>query len=375
MVSEYIIPEHKLDTVEMELNMGPQHPSTHGVFRMFLVVDGERIVGVEPHIGYLHRGTEKLFEYYNYRQAIPLLDRLDYIAAFNNELPFVIAVEKLMGIQVPERAEYIRVIMCELNRIASHLVFYSTFGGDAGAMTPFLYGFRERERILMLFEAVSGRRMNNTYFKVGGLQWDVPADFQERMRELLGYLKPGIEECDYFLSKNEVLLARAKGIGVISAEDAINFGLSGPTLRASGVNLDMRRAEPYSIYDRFEFEVPLGSNGDSYDRYRLRVEEMRQSLHIIEQAMKDLPAGPVVGELPRFIRPKPGEVYVQTENPRGIMGIYLISQGGDKPYRLKLRTPSFCNLMALEHLLRGCYIADCVVILGSIDIVMGDVDR
>lgn len=374
-MSEYMIPEPKLDTVEMELNMGPQHPSTHGVFRMVLIVDGERVTGVEPFIGYLHRGTEKLCEYYNYRQVIPLIDRLDYIAAFNNELPYVMAVEKLMGIQVPERAEYIRVILCELNRIASHLVFYSTFGGDAGAMTPFLYGFRERERILMLFEAISGRRMNNTFFKVGGVQWDLPPDFKERMTELLRYLKPGIEECDYFLSKNEVLMARARDIGVISGEDAIDFGLSGPNLRASGVNLDIRRAEPYSIYDRFDFDVPIGTRGDCYDRYLLRVEEMRQSLRIVEQAMNDLPDGPVVGELPRFIRPKAGEAYVQTENPRGALGIYLISQGGDRPYRLKLRTPSFCNLTALELMLKGCYVADCVVILGSLDIVMGDVDR
>lgn len=366
----------ELETVQMSLNMGPQHPSTHGVFRMLLTVDGERIVDVEPYIGYLHRGVEKLSENLTYRQVITLLDRTDYLASFNNELPYVMALEKLMGIEVPERAEYIRVILCELNRIASHLVLYAALGADAGSFgTTYIYAFRERERIQSLFEAVSGARMMPNFFRVGGVRDDLPSDFEKRVKEIWPDLKRGIDDCHNLLSTNEIFLARAKNVGMISAEDAIDCSLSGPTLRACGVPEDVRRSEPYSVYERFDFEVPVGKNGDTYDRYILRIEEMRQSMRIIEQALEGLPDGQTMGEVPKSIRPKAGEVYVRAENPRGDLGVFLVSQGGDKPYRMKLRAPSFCNLMGLRHMLRDCYIADCVVVIGSIDIVLGEVDR
>ena len=367
--------EERLDTVDMMLNMGPQHPSTHGVFRMVLTIDGERIVDMEPHIGYLHRGSEKLCEAEDYRQIIDLFDRLDYISSFNNELPYVMAVEKLMGIEVPERVEFIRIIMCELNRVASHLMFYGAFGADCGALTPFLYGFKEREHIQAVFESVSGARMMHGYFRVGGVFRDLPEDFNDRMNELFPVLEEGIVECDDLLSNNEIFLERAVGVGAIDAETAIDYGVSGPNLRACGVAIDLRKTEPYSVYPRFEFDVCVEQNGDCYDRYRVRMEEMWQSISIIKQAMKQIPEGPVMAKMPRTIRPPVGDAYVRTENPRGDMGVYLVSDGKDKPHRIKMRTPSFSNLMALKHMLVGAYIADVVAILGSIDIVLGDVDR
>lgn len=367
--------ESRIDTVDMFINMGPQHPSTHGVFRMVLTVDGERIVGVEPYIGYLHRGIEKLCENETYRQCLTLLDRADYLSAFNNELTFVMAVEKLMSVQPAERAEWIRVIMCELNRIASHLMFYGSFGADAGAVTPFLYAFRERERLQSLFEAVSGARMMHNYFRVGGVREDIPEGFARMAEPILSDVKRGVEECDRLLTTNEIFMARTKGVGVIAPEDAIDYGLSGPALRASNVAEDLRRSEPYSAYPELDFEIPVGRNGDCYDRYLIRLEEMRQSVRIVEQCLRCIPEGPIMGQVPKFIRPKQGDAYVRTENPRGDFGVYLVSQGGDKPYRVKLRAPSFCNLMALGHLLRNCYVADCVMVLGSLDIVLGEVDR
>ena len=371
-----MVTEPRFDTVDMMLNMGPQHPSTHGVFRMVLTVDGERILGVEPHIGYLHRGTEKLCEGQNYRQIIELFDRLDYLSNFNNELGFCMAAEKLMGLEIPERAEYIRVILSELNRVTSHLMFYGAFGADVGAITPFLYGFRERERTQALFESVSGARMMHGYFRVGGLSQDVPTDFVERVKELIPFLRQGIWEMDDLLGGNEVFLTRTKGVGVLTAEAAIELGVSGPVLRACGLAEDLRRTDPYSVYDRFQFDVPIGQNGDCYDRYWVRMQEMYESLKIIEQAVDQLPDGSVVAQLPRgILRPPKGEVYVRGENPRGEFGVYLVSEGKDKPYRVKIRGPSFCNLMALDILLRDAYIADSVVIFGSIDIVLGDVDR
>ncbi len=359
----------------MTLNMGPQHPATHGVLRLLLTVDGERVTGVDTHIGYLYRAIEKLCENKTYRQIIPLFDRLDYVSYFNNELPLVMALEKLMGIEVPERAEYIRVILCELNRIASHLIFYGSFAGDVGMITPFLYGFRDWERILMLFEAVSGSRMMPNYFRVGGVKQDLPTDFEERMGVLIPQLRQGIEECDDLVTHNEILLGRTRGVGVIGAAGAIDFGLSGPNLRASGVSRDLRRSQPYSVYERFQFDIPTGKQGDSWDRYWVRMEEMRQSLRIVEQALAGLPQGPVMAQVPRALRPPQGEVYVTTENPRGELGVYLVSRGQDKPYRLKIRAPSFSNLMALGELMRGSYVADCVAIIGSLDIVLGEVDR
>jgi len=365
------------EPIEMLLNMGPQHPSTHGVFRMVLWVDGEKVVDIVPHIGYLHRGSEKLCEGEQYHQVITLFDRLDYIANFNNEHVYVRAVERLMGLEVPERAEYIRVILCELNRVASHLLFIATMGLDAGAMTPSMFCFRGRERIQGLFEAVSGARMMHNYFRVGGLKEDVPEDFIPRLRALMPQIREDLEESDKLLSFNEIFLARLKDIAPVTAEDAVDFGLTGPCLRASGVDYDVRKAAPYSLYDRFDFNVPIGLDGDCWDRYYLRVQECYESISIIEQAMEQLPAeGNVVSSLGRrLIRPPAGEVYVRAENPRGEIGIYLVSDGADRPYRLKVRPPSFCNLSAIRAMLIDTWVADSVVILGSLDIVMGEVDR
>ncbi|MED5588302.1 MAG: NADH-quinone oxidoreductase subunit D [SAR202 cluster bacterium] len=364
------------EPVEMLLNMGPQHPSTHGVFRMVLWVDGEKIVDVVPHIGYLHRGSEKLCEGEQYHQVITLFDRMDYIANFNNEQVYCRAVEKLMGLEVSERSEYIRVILCELNRIASHMLFIATMGLDAGAMTPSMFCFRGRERIQGLFESVSGARMMHNYFRIGGLKEDVPENFVAEVREVLDLVKKDTEESDKLLSFNEIFLARLKNIAVMTAEDAIDYGLTGPCLRASGVDYDLRKAVPYSVYDRFDFDVPIGLDGDCWDRYYLRVQEVYQSVRIIEQALDQLPDGEVVSSLGRrLIRPPAGEVYVRGENPRGEIGVYLVSDGADRPYRVKVRPPSFCNLSSLKHMLKDAWIADSVVILGALDIVLGEVDR
>ena len=367
--------EEHLDSMELMINMGPQHPSTHGVFRLVISVDGERIVKAEPHIGYLHRGSEKLCEGEAYSQIITLFDRLDYVSNLNMELGFCTAVEKLMGLEVPERAWYIRTILCELNRVASHMLFYGVYGLDAGAMTPILYGFRERERIQALFEAVTGARMMHNFIRIGGVKGDLPEDFEKRMPGLITELKKGVDECDALLSNNEMFLARTKGIGSISAEDAIDFGVSGPALRAAGVIEDVRVSEPYGIYDRFDFGIPVGATGDCWDRYYVRVEEMRQSISIVEQAMEQIEPGDIVAKVRRITRPPKGEVYMRTETPRGDFGVFLVSDGTDKPYRLKIRAPSFANLQALRHLLRDAYVADAVVILGSIDVIMGEVDR
>ena len=362
--------------VEMLLNMGPQHPSTHGVFRMVLWVDGEKVVDVEPQIGYLHRGSEKLCEGEQYHQIVTLFDRMDYIGNFNNELAYCMAVEKLMGLEIPERAEYIRVILCELNRVASHLLYVGTMGLDAGAMTPVMFSFRGRERVQALFEAVSGARMMHNYFRIGGLKEDVPDNFVELMTELMPILREDVEQSDRILTFNEIFLSRLKDVSPITADEAIALGLTGPMLRACGYEYDVRKAQPYSIYDRFDFEVPVGLDGDCWDRHWVRVQEMYQSLRIVEQAMAQLPDGPVASPLGRrLIRPPAGEAYIRAENPRGEIGVYLVSDGTDKPYRLKVRPPSFCNLSALRRLLVDTWLADSVVVLGSLDIVLGEVDR
>ena len=368
----------ELNTVDMLLNMGPQHPSTHGVFRLILTVDGERIVDVEPVIGYLHRGSEKLCERENYRQIITLFDRLDYLSNFNNELVFCMAAEKLMGIEAPERAQIIRVILCEMNRILSHLMFYGAYGTDVGVFaTTFMYGFRERERIQQVFESVSGARMMHSYIRVGGIAQDVPEHFVPMVEKVLDSVSYGIEEGDRLLTYNEIFLARTRGIGIISGEDAIDYGLSGPNLRASGVAQDVRLNEPYLVYDRFDWELPLGNAGDCWDRYWVRMEEMRQSIVIIKQALAMLEPGSIQTPVAKFgfVKPPVGDVYARAENPRGDFGVYLVSEGQTTPYRVKIRGPSFCNLMALRDMTIGAYIADAVAILGSIDIVLGEVDR
>lgn len=366
-----------LESLEMMVNMGPVHPSTHGVFRIVMWVDGEQVVQVEPHIGYLHRGSEKLSEGELYPQVITLFDRLDYISNFNNELAYCTAVEKLMGVEPPERAQYIRIILCELNRIASHFLFYGTFGLDVGAMTPIMYSFRYREGIQRIFESVSGARMMHNYFRIGGIKEDVPGSFKERVEDIVERLSKGVEECDRLLTLNEIFVARTRGVGEISTEEAVEYGMSGPALRATGLAYDIRVVEPYSLYDRFDFEIPVGQRGDCWDRYAIRLEEMRQSLRIIRQALQQMPDnGPIANaSVRRLPRPPRGEAYVRTENPRGEFGVYLVSDGSDKPYRVKVRSPSFANLQALRRLMQGSYVADAVVILGSLDIVLGEVDR
>ena len=368
------VSEHS-DAIDLMVNMGPQHPSTHGVFRLVIWVDGERIVKVEPHIGYLHRGSEKICESEQYNQIVTLFDRLDYVGNLNSELAFCLAVEKLTETIVPERAEYIRVILCELNRIASHMLFYGVYGLDAGATTPMLYGFRERERVQELFESVTGARMMHNYIRIGGVKEDVPEDFEKNVKKLLDDLKKGVDECDQLLSQNEMFLARTKGVGVISGEEALDYGVTGPSLRASGVIEDVRVTDPYSIYERFDFGIPVGSIGDCWDRYFVRVEEMRESIKIVEQALSQLPEGEISAKVRRIIRPPAGDVFVRTESPRGDLGVYIVSDGSDKPYRVKVRPPSFANLQALETMLKDTYIADAVLVLGSIDIIMGEVDR
>lgn len=364
------------EPIEMLLNMGPQHPSTHGVFRMVLWVDGEKIVKAEPHIGYLHRGSEKLCEGEQYHQVITLFDRMDYIGNFNNELVYCMAVERLMGLEVPERAEYVRVILCELNRIASHLLYVGTIGLDAGAMTPTMFAFRGRERIQSLFEAVSGARMMHNYFRIGGIKEELPGNFNQMITELLPVLQVDVEESDKILTFNEIFLSRLKDVAPITADDAIDFGWTGPCLRGCGVEYDVRKAQPYSVYERFDFEVPVGLDGDCWDRHWVRIQEMYESLSIIRQALDQMPDGPVTSPLGRrLIRPPEGEVYVRSENPRGEIGVHLVSDGTDRPYRLKVRPPSFCNLSALQQLLKETWLADSVVILGSLDIVLGEVDR
>ena len=369
---------HDLETIDLYINVGPQHPATHGVFRMILTVNGELVEDCEPVLGYMHRGNEKLPENCDYRQAIGYHDRTDYLAQFNTEWTYCLAVEKLMGLEVPERAEYIRVILGELNRVASHLMWAGAFGTDVGFFgTPFMYAFREREVIQDFFEAVTGERMMYNYFRPGGVAWDVPDDFQEHARYVIDHVRRGIDDLDALMTDNEVFLARCRGLSPVTPEQAINWGLSGPMLRACGVKHDLRRAEPYSIYDRFDFEIPVGTQGDVYDRYLVRMEEMRQSLRIVEQALKQMPKnGPIMAEgLKRVLRPPSGEVYARTESPRGEYGVYIVSRGADKPWRHKVRGASFCNLSALREMVIGNYVADAIIILGSIDIVLCEVDR
>lgn len=367
--------DQQLETVDMMLNMGPQHPATHGVFRMVLRIDGERVVDVEPHIGYLHRGSEKLCETESYGQVVTLFDRLDYIGNFNNELVFCRAVERLMDVEVPERAMYIRVILCELNRVASHLLFLGTYALDAGAMTPVMYAFRERERIQNLFEAVSGARMMHNFIRIGGIKEDLPEGFVERTRVVLGELRRGVEECDKLLTFNEVFLARTRGIGLIDTDTALGYGVTGPSLRATGMPYDVRKDDPYEIYPNLTFKVPIGEYGDCWDRYWVRVQEAYESLSLVEQCLDQLKEGPTAVQMRRIVRPPKGETYVHCENPRGDIGVFLVSDGTDKPYRVKVRPPSFCNLSALKHMMKDAYVADAVVILGSLDIVLGEVDR
>ncbi|HUF52383.1 MAG TPA: NADH-quinone oxidoreductase subunit D [Dehalococcoidia bacterium] len=369
--------EHDLETLDIHVNVGPQHPATHGVFRMVLTVDGEVVTDLDPVIGYMHRGNEKLPENCDYRQVIGYHDRTDYLAQFNTEHCYVEAVEKLTGIVPTERSQYIRVILAELNRITSHLMFVGAFGTDLGLFgTSFMYAFRDREYTQELFEEVTGERMMYNYFRPGGVAWDVPENFVERTRQVVDRIKSGIDDLEGLLVDNEVVTARCRGLSRVSTAEAINWGISGPMLRATGLAHDIRRAEPYSIYDRFEFDIPVGTDGDVYDRMIVRLDEMKQSVRIVEQALAQMPEGPIIAEgLKRVLRVPEGEIYMRVESPRGEYGVYIVATGTDKPYRHKVRGASFCNLSALRAMSIGHYVADVVLVLGSIDIVLCEVDR
>ncbi|MBI4381744.1 MAG: NADH dehydrogenase (quinone) subunit D [candidate division NC10 bacterium] len=384
----------------MTINMGPQHPSTHGVLRLVLELDGEVVVRCTPHIGYLHTGMEKIAESKRYQQVIPITDRMDYLAPLSNNLAYVLAVEKLMGIEVPPRAKVIRVMMTELTRIGSHLVWLGTHAIDIGAMSVFLYAFREREQILDMYEQVAGARMMSSYFRVGGLFADLPEPFEETVRSFVTSFPDRLAEYEDLLTANPIWIQRTKGVGVIKPEDAVDLGMSGPNLRACGVPWDIRKSHPYSGYEQYSFEISRGTHGDVYDRYLCRVFEMRQSIAIVRQALERLPDGPIAVADPKVTPPpKPmvkksmealihhfllwsegfrtpvGEVYQSIESPKGEFGVYLVSDGSNIPYRVHFRAPSFVNLQALPRMAEGRLVADVVAIIGSIDIVLGEVDR
>jgi NADH-quinone oxidoreductase subunit D len=388
------------ETRFMTINMGPQHPATHGVLRVVLELDGEVIVKAVPHIGHLHRGIEKLAESKTYHQAIPLTDRLDYTNAMGNNLAYVLAVEKLLGVEVPKRAQYIRVMMAELQRIAAHLIWLGTHALDIGAMTLLLYNFREREDVLRIFEEAAGGRLTPTYLRIGGLSKDLPEGIEEKIKDFIRIFPDRIKEYETLLTKNVIWLKRTRGVGVISKEDALSWGVTGPTLRASGVKYDVRKAFPYSSYEDFDFDIPTGTNGDVYDRYTVRLREMEWSNAIVEQTLERLPKGPILTSNPWIalppkemvlqdiaslirhfkivsegFQPPVGEVYASVEASKGELGFYVVSDGSNHPFRLRIRTPSFANLSALPQMIEGSLIADVISVIGSIDIVLGEIDR
>lgn len=364
-----------LRTEELLLNVGPQHPSTHGVFRVIVKLDGEVIKEAIPVMGYLHRGTEKLAENLSYTQIIPYTDRMDYVSAMTTNYVLVHAVEKMMGLEVPERAEFLRLIVMELQRIASHMVWWGTYLLDIGAMSPFLFAFRDREIIIDLFNELCGARLTYNYMRVGGVKWDAPDGWIDKVKKFIPYMYGKLEEYHTLVSGNEIFLSRIKGVGKYDADTAIAYGLSGANLRCTGVDWDIRKTQPYSLYNRFQFDVPVRSGGDCYDRYLLRMEEVKQSLRILEQAVAQFPEqGDTMGKVPRVIRPPEGEVYAAIESPRGEIGCYIISRGKQEPFRLKFRRPSFVNLQILPKLLVGESMTNLITILGGIDIVVGEVD-
>jgi NADH-quinone oxidoreductase subunit D len=385
---------------EITLNMGPQHPSTHGVLRLVLDLQGETVVGCDPRPGYLHRGIEKWMEHHTYHQIIPMTDRLEYISCFNNNLGFVVAVEKLGGIEVPLRAHFIRTILAELGRLSAHLVWLGTHALDIGAMTVCMYTLREREQLLDLFEIATGARQTVSFARIGGVRNNLPRDFIDKCREFMDQFPKRLEEYDTLIRGNRIWIKRTKGIGVFTAEEAVNYGLTGGSLRGSGVDYDLRKVEPYAAYDKVEFDVPLGAAGDVYDRYLVRLEEMRQSRRIIQQCLDMMPKGPFMTEDPRYGVPEKalvmqnmaalahqfvlmskwvpmpkGEAYVATEGPKGELGFFVVSDGGGRPYRIKIRAPSFVNLSAIPKMVAGRMMADVVACIGTIDIVLGECDR
>ena len=362
----------------LEISMGPHHPSTHGVFRMDVVLDGEKVVRLKPVFGYLHRNHEKIGENISYLASMPYTDRLDYFCSMTNNWAYALTVEKLAGLAVPERAEYIRVIMAELTRLQNHTCLIGFVVQDMGALgTPMMYAFREREKILDLFESVSGARMMCNYMRFGGVRVDVTDEWLAQAKQLVDGYSKFLDEFEMFLTENEILLARTQHVGVLPKDLAISAAITGPMLRASGVNYDLRKVDKYGIYSRFDFKVPLGEHGDIYDRYMVRVLEMRESVKILQQALRDISAGPVMDPKTKLrgFRPKVGEVYGRVEGPKGELGFYLISDGSPNPYRYRVRPPSFINLTILEDMCLGHRISDAVVILGSVDIVLGEVDR
>jgi NADH-quinone oxidoreductase subunit D len=362
----------------LEVSMGPHHPSTHGVFRMDVAVEGERIVRLKPVFGYLHRNHEKIGERGSYLASMPYTDRLDYFCSMTNNWAYALTVERLVGLQAPERAEYIRVITAELTRLLNHACLIGFLAQDMGASgTPLMYAFREREKILDLFEALSGSRMMCNYMRFGGCRCDLPPGWIEQARRLVAAFPKFLDEFESFLADNEILVARTQGVGVLTGALATQAGVTGPMLRASGVDYDLRKVDRYGIYDRFEFRVPLGDHGDVYDRYMVRVLEMRESVRILEQALETIPEGPILDSKSKLrgLKPKPGEAYARIEAPKGELGFYLISDGSTNPYRYRVRPPSLINLTILEDMCLGHTIADVVVILGSVDIVLGEVDR
>jgi NADH-quinone oxidoreductase subunit D len=372
------VPTSEVPSDLLEIAMGPQHPSTHGVFRMDIVLDGERVVKLKPVFGYLHRNHEKIAENTTYLGSMPYTDRLDYFCSLTNNWAYALAVEKLAGLQVPERAEYIRIVTAELTRLQNHASLGGFLLQDMGASgTPLMYAFREREKILDLFESLTGARMMCNYMRFGGCRCDLPAGWLDQAKKLVAEFPRFLDEFEALLNENEILMSRTQGVGVLPRELAISASITGPMLRASGVNYDVRKVDRYGIYDRFKFRVPLGEHGDVYDRYMMRVLEMRESVKILQQALGEIPAGPIIDPKAKIrgFRPKAGEAYGRIEAPKGELGFYLISDGSPNPYRYRVRPPSFINLTILEDMCLGQMVADVVIILGSVDIVLGEVDR
>jgi len=364
-----------LDANELILNMGPQHPSTHGVLRVILKLDGEKVLGTECVIGYLHRGVEKIAEHRTYTMFNPYVDRMDYVAAVSNGLGYCEAVEKLLNVEAPPRANYIRVILTELNRLASHMLWLGTHALDIGAITPLFYTFRDREEILKIFEKYCGARLTTHAFRIGGCLYETYEGFERDVKKFCDFVTPKIDEYEELLTTNRIWVERTKGVGILSGPDCIDLGVTGPVLRASGVKWDLRKAQPYAAYSEFQFEIPTGENGDTYDRYLVRIAEMRQSLLIIRQAVAGIPEGPMMAKVPKVLKPPVGEIYHSIEAPKGELGYFIVSDGSTQPYRVRVRPPSFVNLQALDKMVRGQLVADVVAVIGTLDIVLGEVDR
>src|ERR1700723_3023368 len=364
-----------LDSNELIINMGPQHPATHGVLRVILKLDGEKVMGTECVIGYLHRGVEKIAENRTYAMFNPSVDRMDYVAAVSNGLGYCQAVEKLLGTEAPPRARVVRTILTELQRIASHLLWLGTHALDIGALTPVFYCFREREEILKIFEKYCGARLTTHAFRIGGLQYETYDGFEEDVRRFCNDFEHRVDEYETLLTENRIWVGRTKGVGIITAADAIALGVTGPVLRGSGVKWDLRKAAPYAAYDQYKFDIPIGKTGDTYDRYIVRMEEMRQSRLICLQAIENIPTGPIMARIGKVLKPPPGEVYHSIEAPKGELGYYIVSDGSTQPYRVRVRPPSFINLQAFDRMARGSLGADVGAIIGTIDIVLGEVDR